>query len=353
MPYPLGEVGSQRFRFEQYFPLLKEQGITFVTHSFWSQKIWSVLYKKGFFVKKTIGFISGFFRTIAILPSLKRYNFVFIHREIIPLGPPCIEWIMARVFGKKIIYDFDDAIWLPNTSKENRFISKIKWHGKVKQICRWSYRISCGNEFLATFARSYNKSVVVNPSTIDTTYHHAPSEYPSQKDQAPITLGWTGTHSTLHYLKTLEPVFQAIENKFSGRVQLLIIADKPPSLAVKSLRFLPWSKHSEINDLLKIDIGIMPLTDDIWAQGKCGFKILQYMSLGIPSIASPVGVNTKIIDQGVNGYLCQSPGEWIQTIESLIESKGLRVKIGQAAREKVISDYSILSNAAVFLSLFE
>ena len=351
VPYPLGKAGSQRFRFEQYFAVLKDNNIAFSTHSFWSEKTWNVLYKKGHFIEKGWGFLSGFFRSFTILFRLKRHSFVFIHREIIPLGPPLMEWIIARVFHKKIIYDFDDAIWLPNTSRQNRIISKLKWHVKVGQICRWSHRISCGNDFLAAYVRSFNEHVVVNPSTIDTT-HHVPPESKTQEANL-ITLGWTGTHSTLHYLEALEPVLQAIEKKFSGRVQLLVIADMPPALHLNSLLFKPWKKDSEIRDLRSIDIGLMPLTDDIWAQGKCGFKILQYMSLEIPSIASPVGVNPKIIEHGINGFLCSSTEEWIQCIESLITSKSLRIKIGHAARQKVISNYSVLSNASVFLSLFE
>jgi glycosyltransferase involved in cell wall biosynthesis len=166
-----------------------------------------------------------------------------------------------------------------------------------------------------------------------------------------ITLGWTGTHSTLKYLEPLVPVLQKLESTYP-HFRLVVIADKRPSLAVQSLIFLPWLKDREIEDLLQFDIGIMPLSDDVWTRGKCGFKALQYMALGIPAVASPVGVNKEIIDQGVNGFLCATEEEWFIHLKSLINHPTLREQIGQQGRRKVIDHYSVLSNTPTFLSLF-
>ena len=121
----------------------------------------------------------------------------------------------------------------------------------------------------------------------------------------------------------------------------------------KSLRFVPWSKETEIQDLLQFDIGLMPLTDDVWAKGKCGFKALQYMALCIPVLASPVGVNTIIIDDHINGFLCDSTTEWEENIQTLIEDQELRKRMGEKGREKVVQHYSVESNSSNFLSLFE
>ena len=351
-PYPVGKSPSQRFRFEQYLEKLKNAGIEFDLAPFWGMKAWSDLYHRGRYFQKAIGLIRGIVGRFLVLFGVSRYHFVFIHREALPLGPPVIEWVLCRVFRKKIIYDFDDAIWLPNTSEENWMVSSFKCHSKVKSICRWSYKVSCGNSYLATFAKQFNASVIINPSTIDTQKLHDPALYEVSRSRETITLGWTGTHSTLKYVDSLVPVLQKLESTYP-HFRLVVIADKKPSLAVQSLTFLPWLKDREIEDLLQLDIGIMPLSDDVWTRGKCGFKALQYMALGIPAVASPVGVNTEIIDHGVNGFLCTTEEEWFTCLKSLIDHPALRERMGQQGRRKIIDHYSVLSNTPTFLSLFE
>lgn len=349
VPYPVGESPSQRFRFEQYFDLLEKNGIEYSVESFWSLSAWKILYKPGHALAKTIHLkISFWMRFWHILKSLG-YDWVFIHRECAPIGPPVFEFIIAKVFRKKIIYDFDDAIWLPNTSEENKLAGWLKFHGKVKSICRWSYRVSCGNEWLADFARQFNSRVVVNPTTIDTEKLHNPVLFPSRKPNEKTVIGWTGTHSTLQYLKPILPALQEIEKKFS--ITIKIISNKKPELTLQSVEFIPWNKETEIQDLISFDIGLMPLTDDAWAKGKCGFKALQYMALEIPCVASPVGVNTGIIKNNMNGFLCVGNDAWAKTLEQLIQDAELRKKIGVAARQTVVEDFSVLSNASVFLGL--
>jgi glycosyltransferase involved in cell wall biosynthesis len=350
VPYPVGESPSQRFRFEQYFDLLKKNGVGFSVESFWSLAAWKILYKPGNGLSKTIWLKIGFWmRFWHVIKSLS-YDWVFIHRECAPVGPPVFEFIMAKVFRKKIIYDFDDAIWLPNTSEENKLASWLKFHGKVKFICRWSYRVSCGNAWLADFARQFNSNVVVNPTTIDTEGLHNPNLFASQKKKNErVVIGWTGTHSTLPYLTELIPVLQRLEKKFLITVR--IISNKNPGLPLQTFEFVSWKKETEIQDLNSFDIGLMPLTDDAWAKGKCGFKALQYMALEIPCLASPVGVNTSIIKHSVNGFLCQSPQEWEQILEKLILEKTLRNSVGKAGRQTVVESFSVLSNTSVFLGL--
>lgn len=351
VPYPQGESPSQRFRFEQYLPLLTQKGIAYVFSPFWDDETWRILYKPGKTFQKLGGFIRGVFRRIASVFRLGSYDIIFIHREAMPLGPPVFEWL-AYVFGKKIIYDFDDAIWLPNTSAENKIAGWLKWHGKVKSICRWSTRVSCGNEYLCAYAKTYAKHVVLNPTTIDTEHLHNPALYPTSNHSI-VTIGWTGTHSTIKYLDFLQPIIQSLGQKFPNTFRFVVIANKKPELNLTSLEFIPWSKASEIPDLLKFDIGVMPLTDDIWAKGKCGFKALQYMALEVPSIVSPVGVNTKIVEHGVNGFVASTPDEWMNSLEKLLTDKALRETMGKRSRQKVEAEFSVSSNASNFLRLFE
>lgn len=349
VPYPVGESPSQRFRFEQYFDLLKKNQIKFSVDSFWSLAAWKILYKSGNGLAKAIWLKIGFWRRFWHVLKARSYDWVFIHRECAPIGPPIFEFILVKIFRKKIIYDFDDAIWLPNTSEENKLAGWLKFHSKVKSICRWSYRISCGNAWLADFAKQFNLRVTINPTTIDTESWHNPSLYPARKPNEKIVIGWTGTHSTLPYLNDLIPVLQSIEKKFP--VIIRIVSNKNPELPLQHVEFIPWKKESEIQDLLSFDIGVMPLTDDVWTKGKCGFKALQYMALEIPCVASPIGVNTSIIQHSQNGFLCQTQAEWESTLIHLIENSETRKKIGKAGRQTVVERFSVVSNSSTFFSL--
>jgi glycosyltransferase involved in cell wall biosynthesis len=353
IPYPLAKAPSQRFRFEQYLALLRQHDYEFTIQSFWGVRGWDVLYRKGYVLFKLFSFLSGFFNRIKTLFWISDFDYVFIHREVAPIGPPVFEWLIVKTFKKKIIYDFDDAIWIPNTSTENKIAAFLKWHSKVKQICKWSYSVSCGNPYLAEFARSLNSHTVINPTTIDTFLLHNPELYPKLKNKSKITIGWTGTHSTLKYLDQVLPAITKLEEKYGDQIEFLVIANTPPSFKTSSLRFIPWSIETEVKDLSQIDIGIMPLTDDLWAKGKCGFKILQYLALEIPALASPIGVNREIISDKVNGYLCSNNEEWYRSLDMLIQNGSLRDQIGKNGRQKVIDNYSLSSNASTFLSLFE
>ncbi|WP_224998093.1 glycosyltransferase [Cesiribacter sp. SM1] len=348
VPYPEGEAPSQRFRFEQYFDILKEEGHRYTVASFLDLETWRILYKSGNGSKKALGIAKGFLRRIALLPSIYRYDWVFIHREAAPLGPPLFEWLITKVFRKRVIYDFDDAIWLPNTSEQNKLAAGLKWHQKVASICRWSTRVSCGNDYLANWARQYNNYVVTNPTTIDTVHLH--NRLKEHRD-GPVILGWTGTHSTLKYLKLLEPVLNHLATKYQ-HISFLIISNHTPDLRIPRLEFRKWNKETEADDLLKMDIGLMPLTADKWSEGKCGFKALQYMALGVPSVVSPVGVNKTIIQHNKNGYLADSPEEWESSISRLIEDTYLRCSIGKRARASVEAKFSVSANYCNYLNLF-
>lgn len=350
VPYPLGEAPSQRFRFEQYLEKLEQNNYLFAIQSFLDNRDWRIFYSRGNLARKGFVLLKGFMKRFLILFRIFSYDYIFIHREVAPVGPPIFEWIIRWLGQKKIIYDFDDSIWLTDQKNEPRLVRLIKWRSKVKKICRWAHKVSCGNAYLCAYASQVNEHTILNPTTIDIQYLHNSSLYP-KKATSQVIVGWTGTHSTLKYLLPLEEILGKIllENP---HVKLNIIADYAPSLSIP-YTFTPWTKETEIIDLCKFDIGLMPLPDDEWSKGKCGFKALQYMALEIPAVASPVGVNTKIIKNGVTGYLCETETDWREIIRLLIADKNLRTKIGNAGRRVVQEYYSVESNSSNFLSLFE
>jgi glycosyltransferase involved in cell wall biosynthesis len=347
-PYPKGKAPGQRFRYEQYQDVLVRNGFELQFHSFLDEVTSAILYQNGHTIRKSWGVVRGFMRRFLLLFRMRDASYVFILREAAPFGPPLFEWIIARVLRKPILYDFDDAIWTSDKQEEG-LERWIRCRSKVANICKWASTVSVGNEYLATFAREYCKRVILNPTTIDT--QRVAGAKRRQENQHRITIGWIGTHSTVKYLDQIVPAISVLEKKYPA-IRFLVIADRRPDLALDSLSFCPWSEENEIKDLMEIDIGIMPLPDNEWTRGKCGFKALQYMALGIATVASPVGVNRKIIQNGHNGYLASTESDWTQYLDSLINNVAKRNSLGQAGVETVLINYSVNSNTANFLSLF-
>ena len=274
---------------------------------------------------------------------------IFIHREATPLGPPWFEWLVCKIWRKRMVYDFDDAIWLEDPDESGTFLAKLKWKKKVATLCRWSYKVSAGNAYLAEYARGAGGTqVVINLTTLDMDHHHVGSK---EQSDGPITLGWTGTHSTLQYLNPIIPVLNQLAENHSFR--FLVISNQKPDWELPFMVYQAWNKETEIADLLQMHVGVMPLTDDPWSLGKCGFKALQYLSLGIPAVVSPVGVNREIVVPGQHGFWATTHAEWYRHLENLILDSSLRDILGKEGKEHVRLNFSVSSNAHNFLNLFE
>lgn len=339
---------GQRFRFELWEAVLEKHNTRISTYSFFDMTTYAKLYLPGFLFTKFFGVVKGFIKRFGLLFKLRNYDFIFLQREFAPVGPPIFEWIAAKILRCKIIYDFDDAIWIANTSKENKLASLFKAFWKVKYVCKWSYKVVGGNDFLCEYARSFNKQVNKIPTCVDTIHHH--NRLKDQKTEK-VIIGWTGSHSTMKYLNELIPVFETLQQKYP--IELVVISNKAPEFSLIQLHYVRWQEETEVEDLLKINIGLMPLNPDPWCEGKCGFKLIQYLSLGIPAVASPVGVNKIIIEEGVNGFLCATKEEWLKALSALIENEEMRTEMGQKGRLKIEKEYSVNSQAGKFLGLFK
>ncbi len=348
IPYPLKQAPSQRFRFEQYIDFINKNNIKTDFAPFLNSETWQIFYKPGAIFQKTIGIIKGVLNRFLLLSQLHKYNLIFIHREACPIGPAFFEFIYKHIFKKKIIFDFDDAIWLHDVSEANGKLGWLKKPKKTENIIKYATLISAGNNYLANYAENFNSNVRIIPTTIDTDYHQ---KKPINKSS--ITIGWTGTATTIKHFELAFPVLQKLKTKYGERINIMLISNKPAQKAPFEIEFKPWNKETEIEDLCNFDIGIMPLPDDKWAKGKCGFKGLQYMSLEIATIMSPVGVNCEIINNGINGFLADSEEEWFEKLSLLIESESLRQEFGKKARETILKSFSVESQKNTYLKIFE
>jgi glycosyltransferase involved in cell wall biosynthesis len=348
VPYPT-EGASNRIRVEQYLSYLESKGIKYKVRPFVSKGFYKILYHKRHYLRKTLYFIiSAINRFLDIVRALN-YELVFIHREAFPFGPAFIEYILKKL-KKPIIYDFDDAIFLPNTSEPNNFIEKFKRPEKISKIVALSHYVIAGNKYLANFALKYNKNVAIIPSVIDTNIY-----YPSRKspqDRKEIIIGWIGSITTRRFLDLISNVFRVLSKKYDY-VRFKIIGTNFYIPSLKNINCQKWSLDKEVADLLTFDIGIMPLPDNLWTRGKCGFKAVLYMSMGIPVVCSSTGVNKEIIQEGINGFLADSEEEWIEKLSFLIEDPDLRYQMGQRGRIIVEEKYSLKANAPKFIEILE
>ena len=339
---------SQRFRFEQYIDFLEHNGFECKHFYLIGEKEDKVFYAKGRFVQKAKIVLQFYLRLLKLLRTEKNIDICFIQREAFVLGTTFFE----RKFSKRarMIFDFDDSIWLQNVSDANKKFVFLKNANKTVDLIRISDVVFAGNQYLADFALKHNQNVVIVPTTIDTNEYFPVSR---KKENEKITIGWSGSITTIQHFNYALPVLRRIVDKYGDRVAIKVIGDGNYVNKELGIQGLPWRKETEIEELCSFDIGIMPLPDDEWAKGKCGLKGLQYMALAIPTIMSPVGVNTEIIRDGENGFLAAAEEEWISKISALIENSELRDNIGKEGRNTVVSKFSVIAWEKEYLKHFQ
>jgi glycosyltransferase involved in cell wall biosynthesis len=339
---PVPEEGAGcRFRIAQYLPYLEAAGIEVTLSPFYTTEFFRLVYQKGRSLQKAALFVERAIDRAYTLTERAGYDVIFIYREAFPIGPALIEALLARTPGAAIVYDFDDAIYLPNTSEANRAVSILKWPSKVRSIVRRSHCVIAGNEYLAAFARQYNDHVRVVPTVVDTSTFVPRTDRPAA---APPIVGWIGTPTTAPYLLAIRPILQEVArtNRFVLRICGAGADVDIPGVEVENIR---WTLDREVALFNTCDIGIYPLPDDEWARGKCGFKAIQFMACGVPVVAAPVGVNRQIIRDGADGFLAPSPSDWVLKLNRLIAEPVVREVVGRAGRATVEARYSLRAAA--------
>ena len=364
---------GQRFRFEQYMNYLQENGYEIVFSNIISEKDDKIFYSKGKYFSKFIIIIKSFFHRLKDIKIAKDCDIIFIYREAFMLGTIFFEKKFKKL-GKKIIYDFDDAIWHNDTSNANKNFAWLKNTKKTIKICELADLVIVGNQFLADFALNYNKKVKIIPTTLNLNQNSILKGIPINSDshcglepqfpnldvggnvstvqQSKICIGWTGSDTTLKHFYQAIPTLQKLKQKYSDKIYFKVIANKYEKQSEFEVKFAEWNKENETEELLEFDIGIMPLPDNEWSKGKCGFKGLQYISLKIPVVMSAVGVNNEIIKNGKNGFLANNEDDWLNYLSELIESPELRNKIAEEGYKTVENNYSFNAWKDKYLEIF-
>jgi len=348
-PYPLGISPGQRFRFEQYLDTLRANGIVIDIQPFLNMDTMRILYKSGYMLKKVVGVLTGFLRRIMVLPRVFGYDYIFIHREATPIGPPFIEGILF-LLGRRVIFDFDDAIFISKTSKVNRIVAFAKWSSKIRFISKHSSKVAVCNNYLVNWVRQYNPNAVLLPTTIDLTYHKPIAKAPLAA-RRPV-IGWTGTQSTMVYLELVREALAELQKRYDFEFRVICDVD-PKFPELTNYRFIKWALASEIEDLAGMDIGLMPVPQGEWEQGKVGFKAIQYSGVAAAPVVSSTGSGHEVVLHGQTGLVVDNmKAAWVVALSSLLDNPAQLEAMGRAAREYIDSRYSVRSQVPTYMSLF-
>lgn len=342
---PIPEEGAGcRFRIAQFIPYLNAHGFDVTLRALYTTEFFRQVYKPGNLLKKAAGFAALSLKQLYRLSDGLTYDVVFIYREVFPIGPAVVEWLISLPGNPPIVFDFDDAIFLPNTSEANRVIAALKVPSKVATIVARSAHVTAGNEFLAQYARRFNPAVTVIPTCVDTEVFRPRDPGGAPLDPRGPVIGWIGSPTTTAYVESLGDALREVAS--SRRFVLRLSGSgRPVEMPGVTVDNPPWALADEVELFRNLDIGVYPLSDDDWARGKCGFKAIEFMACGVPVVAAAVGVNREIIQDGENGFLASTHAEWVTKIGRLIDEPALRAKFAAAGRRTIEERYSLRVNA--------
>jgi len=266
---------------------------------------------------------------LAMFGSLKYYDVVYLQKKL----PSLIDIFFIRKNSNKLIYDFDDAVYMKHEmyKKQSSLSSRLKFSRIIKN----SDMVVAGNRVLKEKAEEYNKNIEIVPSVIEMD-GMPEKDYSAENDK--FTVGWVGGNINISQLEMLSDVFRRLSEKIPMR--LSVISGQAPDIKGVDMRFIPWKLETQDTEIANFDAGVMPLPDSPHARGKCGYKALQYMAAGVPPVVSDVGVNADIVQNGECGLVAENLDDFYDKILFLYENREKRIQMGKAARKRVNEHFS-------------
>lgn len=335
VPYHIDFCAGQRFRIELWAKHLGHRGIDVEYFPFASPSLTGTLYNSGQTFRKGREMLRCYWEQLSHVLKASKPDAVYIYREAALIGPAWIERLTKR-WKAPIIYDIDEPLFVPYVSPRNGRLNQLKCFSKVHTLFEMSDHVLAVNRAIGDYAERFSKRVSIVPMAVDIE-RYKPSA--SNGHTAQPRLGWVGTLTNQPNLELLtEPLRRLGESH--GTI-LRVIADEPMKLLGVDTEFIRWAYDLEVPRLQECLVGLVPVKPSVWSPWKFFFKLIQYMSLGLPVVATPTGSNLEIIKDGVNGFLADSAEEWYERIKLLIENPDLRETMGRAARETVETHFSL------------
>ncbi|MBT9585632.1 glycosyltransferase family 4 protein [bacterium] len=344
-PYPFDVAPSQRLKFEQYFAAFKEDGWSIEFEPFMSPRFWSIVYSPGRLLEKAWLCLVGYVRRWLLLSRVSQYHTVYVHLWATPFGPPFYERLLRKL-ARRLIYDIDDLVYIRNDSSfTHPLVGFLKGRQKPIYLMKVADHVITCTPYLDEFVRQRNPHTTDISSTVDLDRYHLTS----LSVRSPLTIGWSGSLSTSRYFYLLAPVLRRLRHNHNFR--LLVMGDDSVRIEGLEIEAVAWSENLEMPTLQRFDIGVYPLPDEEWVYGKSGLKAIQYMALGIPTVAAAIGTNFRVIEHEQSGLLARTEDDWYRALDSLLSDPDLRTRLGQGGRDKVEKVYSVQANAMNYLKI--
>ncbi|MBA2737385.1 MAG: glycosyltransferase family 4 protein [Pyrinomonadaceae bacterium] len=345
VPSYKGYVAGQRGSIELWEDILKPEGIELDYAPFETEELRRILHQNGNHLRKIFEMMQSYANRIKLLQRLDDYDAVFVYREAALLGPAFLEKMAAR--KKPIIYQLDDPLFMPYKSPSNGYLSYLKFFGKIKEIIRISKVVMVNSTHIRQYAAQFNKNIWQVPSIVDTkqfVYH------PFSKDLQRVCVGWSGSPPTVKNIKLVEKPLQKISQEDLCDIHFIGGTD----FGLKDVKYTAqkWDGETEVEDLRKMQIGLVPLPESSWNKYKFIMKTAQYMALGIVPVGTPMASNTEVIRHGENGFLAATDEEWFEYLTILVKDYKLRNKMSLAAVKDAQAKYSLEANAPKVIEAF-
>jgi len=344
--YPI-EAACTRYRLHQFIVPLAERGIELQMRPFIDSPLFASLYKRSELTRNVFGLARSTLHRLADVFAARRADALLVQREAMLFGPPLVEWLATRVFGCPMVLDLDDATYVPYTSPTYGSVgSKLKWFGKTDHLIRWARLVTCGNSSIAEYVASKGTPSVIIPTVVDTERFRPVDRSPGD---APLVLGWIGTHSTFSFLETIFPALQELSSKHRFKLKVVGAGEQEIRIPGVEVETFGWSLEREIDDFQSFDIGLYPMEtgrySSEWVTGKSGFKAIQYMSIGIPYVVTPIGACAEIGEVGITHYNATTLEEWKESLSKLMADGDLRRRMGNAGRRHALVHYTVAAQA--------
>lgn len=339
------ELGSSsRVRFYQYFPYLQSRGVEIVNAPFFRNEYVLGLYSGSTPSMQSI--VSAYLRRLAVLLSQGSFDLIWVEKELLPWFPALLESLF-RAREIPYVVDYDDAVFHRYDMHSLGLVRTVLGN-KIDNVMQNAALVIVGNEYLGKRAlQAGARKVEYLPSVVDVDQYHLKQH----EESTVFTIGWIGSPLTARYLGTLGDAILRLDQESRIRIVLMGAGTLSPFPDI-STELHPWSEATERVFSRKIDVGIMPLIDEPFERGKCGYKLVQYMAGGIPVVASPIGVNRQMVEPGVNGYLADSVEDWLKALRSLRDDLKKRAAMGMAGHQKAKKLYNLQVTAPRLFDLF-
>ncbi|MBA4186039.1 MAG: glycosyltransferase family 4 protein [Acidobacteria bacterium] len=350
--YPI-ESAATRYRLIQFVEPLAQKGINLEVSAFLDSEQFSLLYKNKSLFQKAFGIWKPLLHRFSESFEMRKYDLLLVQREAMFFGPAFFERLFQQIGQTPLILDLDDATYISYVSPTyGKLGSFFKFFGKTDNLISRADAVICGNRFIAEYVERKGTKTVVVPTVVDTDKFR-----PIEKGNEVPVIGWIGTHSTFPWLESLFPVLRELSKKYDFTLKIVGAGKDKVEVEGIALENLKWSLAREVEDFQSLDIGLYPIetsssANQEWLLGKSGFKAIQYMSIGIPFVVTPIGVCAELGIENKTHFVASTEEQWFKALKELLESTELRRQMGSKGRKYALANFTVSQQADKVANVF-